>query len=114
MNAINSLVRYEAMLVRYVRLRRPLARAYSNATSARPLRLAVIGSGPSGFYAASKILQTLPESSSLGRNVEIHMYDRLPTPYGLVRYGVAPDHPEVKVCGLQCIYVHGVYGPEID
>lgn len=63
----------------------------------RPLKLAIIGAGPSGFYTASRILSLLPADSEKGKNVSIHMYDRLPTPYGLVRYGVAPDHPEVKV-----------------
>jgi hypothetical protein len=42
-------------------------------------------------------LSSVPLDSPAGRNVEVHMYERLPTPYGLVRYGVAPDHPEVKV-----------------
>ncbi|MGS3045166.1 hypothetical protein, partial [Escherichia coli] len=45
-------------------------------------------------------LSLIPPSSPEGQNLEIHMYERLPTPYGLVRYGVAPDHPEVKVCFL--------------
>lgn len=63
----------------------------------RPLKLAIIGAGPSGFYTASRILSLLPADSEKGKHVSIHMYDRLPTPYGLVRYGVAPDHPEVKV-----------------
>lgn len=51
---------------------------------------AIIGSGPAGFYTAQRILKHLPES-------KIDMYESLPVPYGLVRYGVAPDHPEVKV-----------------
>lgn len=72
-------------------------RSFASAFVGRPLKLAIIGAGPSGFYAASKILQTLPRDSRNGKDLEIHMYDRLPTPYGLVRYGVAPDHPEVKV-----------------
>ncbi|KAL1412562.1 NADPH-adrenodoxin reductase [Vanrija albida] len=72
-------------------------RAYS--TAARPpLKVAVIGSGPSGFYAASRILSQLPASSELGARTTVDMYERLPTPYGLARYGVAPDHPEVKNC----------------
>ncbi|GHJ85257.1 hypothetical protein NliqN6_1659 [Naganishia liquefaciens] len=67
-------------------------------TTIRPLKLAIIGAGPSGFYTASRILSLLPADSEKGKHVSIHMYDRLPTPYGLVRYGVAPDHPEVKNC----------------
>lgn len=58
----------------------------------RKFRLAVVGSGPAGFYAASRIL-----SSQGSSNAEIHMFEELPVPFGLVRYGVAPDHPEVKV-----------------
>ena len=55
----------------------------------RPLRVAIIGSGPAGFYTARKLLSDLP-------NVSIDMYEQLPVPFGLVRFGVAPDHPEVK------------------
>ena len=53
-------------------------------------RIAVIGSGPSGAYTA----QLLTEESETP--VEVDVFDRLPTPFGLVRYGVAPDHPRVK------------------
>jgi len=55
-----------------------------------PLRVAIIGSGPSGFYAA----EHLQEQDHL--EVQIDMYDRLPTPFGLVRGGVAPDHQKIK------------------
>ena len=57
-----------------------------------PLKLAVIGGGPSAFYVASRILKRLPDTP----NLRIHLFDRLWAPHGLVRYGVAPDHPEVK------------------
>ena len=60
------------------------------------LKLAIIGGGPSAFYVASRLLQQLPATAPL----RVHIYDRLWAPYGLVRYGVAPDHPEVKVGGL--------------
>jgi ferredoxin--NADP+ reductase len=53
-------------------------------------RVAVIGSGPAGFYAAEHLLRQ--EDSSF----EVDMFDRLPTPFGLVRAGVAPDHPKIK------------------
>jgi ferredoxin--NADP+ reductase len=56
----------------------------------RPLRVAVVGSGPAGFYAAASLL------ASEGPVVEVDMIERLPTPWGLVRLGVAPDHPELK------------------
>src|SRR6266511_1093248 len=57
--------------------------------SANPLRVAVVGSGPAGFYAAGALLDAeVP--------VEVDMIERLPTPWGLVRLGVAPDHPKLK------------------
>jgi ferredoxin--NADP+ reductase len=55
----------------------------------RSLRVAVVGSGPSGFYAAEHLQKKHP-------GIVIDMFDRLPTPYGLVRGGVAPDHPKIK------------------
>ncbi|KAF9003083.1 hypothetical protein BDQ17DRAFT_1409390 [Cyathus striatus] len=61
-----------------------------------PLKLAVIGGGPSAFYVASRILSLLPASKDPA--LRVHVYDRLWAPHGLVRYGVAPDHPEVKNC----------------
>jgi ferredoxin/flavodoxin---NADP+ reductase len=59
-------------------------------TSDNPLRIAIIGSGPSGFYAADRL------EKEAGLVVEIDMFDRLPTPFGLVRGGVAPDHAKIK------------------
>lgn len=59
-------------------------------TDQHPLRVAIIGSGPSAFYAAEQ-LQKQPD-----RVIEIDMFERLPTPFGLVRGGVAPDHPKIK------------------
>lgn len=56
--------------------------------------VAIVGSGPAGFYTAHHLLNKSPPDFKL--NVDI--FDRLPTPYGLSRYGVAPDHPEVKNC----------------
>lgn len=53
------------------------------------LRVAIIGSGPSGFYAAEALQKTAPAMA-------IDVFDRLPTPFGLVRGGVAPDHPKIK------------------
>jgi len=54
-----------------------------------PLRVAVVGSGPAGFYAAGALLDA-------ENPVEVDMIERLPTPWGLVRLGVAPDHPKLK------------------
>jgi ferredoxin--NADP+ reductase len=55
-----------------------------------PIRIAVIGAGPAGFYAAGHLLK-----DSAGQ-IEVDMLERLPTPWGLVRSGVAPDHPKIK------------------
>jgi ferredoxin/flavodoxin---NADP+ reductase len=55
----------------------------------RPLRVAVVGSGPAAFYAAGHLLDAQDEA-------EVDMLERLPTPWGLVRFGVAPDHPKLK------------------
>ena len=54
-----------------------------------PLQVAVVGSGPSGFYAAEALLKC-------GLAVNVDVIERLPAPFGLVRYGVAPDHPKLK------------------
>jgi ferredoxin/flavodoxin---NADP+ reductase len=59
-------------------------------TAGNPLRVAIVGSGPAGFYAAEHLLKQ--ESAT----VEVDVFDRLPTPFGLVRAGVAPDHPKIK------------------
>jgi ferredoxin--NADP+ reductase len=59
-------------------------------TDARPLRVAVVGSGPSGFYAAEHLHRHHEVV------VQVDMFDRLPTPFGLVRGGVAPDHQNIK------------------
>src|SRR5690625_7920901 len=57
----------------------------------RPFRVAIVGAGPAGIYAAD--LMTKAERDF---DLSIDLFDRLPTPYGLVRYGVAPDHPRIK------------------
>ncbi|KAJ9209148.1 hypothetical protein DTO021D3_456 [Paecilomyces variotii] len=68
-------------------------RRYNSSTvrSDRPFRVAVIGSGPAGFYAAYRLLNKVEDAV-------VDMYEKYPVPFGLVRYGVAPDHPEVKNC----------------
>jgi ferredoxin--NADP+ reductase len=58
-------------------------------TAQNPLRVAVIGSGPSGFYATEALLKS-------EHTISVDMFERLPAPYGLVRSGVAPDHPKLK------------------
>ncbi|KAI7863134.1 hypothetical protein BDF14DRAFT_1876389 [Spinellus fusiger] len=64
-------------------------RQLSVTAATHPFRLAVVGSGPAGFYTSHKLLKEWPTA-------HIDMYDTLPVPHGLVRFGVAPDHPEVK------------------
>ena len=59
-------------------------------TTENPLRVAIIGSGPAGFYAAGQLL------SAGDPVVTVDLFDRLMTPWGLVRFGVAPDHPKIK------------------
>lgn len=66
-----------------------LSRSFSTLSS-HPLRVCVVGSGPAGFYTAEKMLKAHQEA-------EVDIIDRLPTPFGLVRSGVAPDHPETKI-----------------
>lgn len=55
----------------------------------RPLRVAVIGSGPAGIYASDALMKS-------DQDVSIDLYERMPAPFGLIRYGVAPDHPRIK------------------
>ena len=58
-------------------------------TPERPLRVGIVGAGPAGFFAADALIkQDVP--------VAVDLFDRLPTPFGLVRYGVAPDHQKIK------------------
>ncbi len=58
-----------------------------------PLLVAVVGSGPSGFYAVEALLKS-------GLEVRVNLIEKLPAPFGLVRYGVAPDHPKLKQVSL--------------
>lgn len=59
-------------------------------TASHPLRVAIIGAGPTGFYTADALQR------QAGLVAHIDLFDRLPTPYGLVRLGVAPDHQKIK------------------
>ncbi|OZG51221.1 glutamate synthase [Pseudoscardovia radai] len=66
---------------------------------ARPLRVAVVGAGPAGVYTSDILLRQLAqrgEALGLGIDATIDLYEKLPVPFGLVRYGVAPDHPSIK------------------
>lgn len=53
------------------------------------LKFAVVGSGPAGFFTSKSLLRQFPNS-------KIDMIEKLPVPFGLIRYGVAPDHSEIK------------------
>lgn len=55
----------------------------------RPLRVAVIGSGPAGIYASDALTKS-------DHDVAVDIFERMPAPFGLIRYGVAPDHPRIK------------------
>ncbi|WP_277245249.1 FAD-dependent oxidoreductase [Micrococcus terreus] len=62
-----------------------------SAAPSRPLRLAIVGAGPAGVYTADLLTKAEREFE-----VSIDLFDRYPAPYGLIRYGVAPDHPRIK------------------
>lgn len=66
----------------------------------RPYHVAIVGSGPSGFFAAAALLKAA-DSDDLTRSVCVDMLEMLPTPWGLVRSGVAPDHPKIKSISAQ-------------
>ncbi len=60
----------------------------------RPYHVAIVGSGPAGFFAAASLLKAADASDEI--EVAVDMLEMLPTPWGLVRSGVAPDHPKIK------------------
>lgn len=73
------------------------------------IKIAIIGSGPAGFYTAQHLLKVLfpflmqsvkylIELLQHNPRVLVDIFEKFPVPFGLVRFGVAPDHPEVKVC----------------
>ncbi|MDQ8705222.1 FAD-dependent oxidoreductase [Streptomyces sp. LHD-70] len=59
----------------------------------RPLRVAIVGAGPAGIYAADALLKS---AAAADPGVSIDLFERMPAPFGLIRYGVAPDHPRIK------------------
>jgi ferredoxin--NADP+ reductase len=65
----------------------------------RPYYVAIVGSGPSGYFAAASLLKTADATDDL--DVRVDMLEMLPTPWGLVRSGVAPDHPKIKSISSQ-------------
>ncbi len=67
----------------------------------RPYHVAIVGAGPSGYFAAASLLKFAASDESGDRDVRIDMLEMLPTPWGLVRSGVAPDHPKIKSISAQ-------------
>ncbi|WP_102144681.1 FAD-dependent oxidoreductase [Mycobacterium hubeiense] len=69
----------------------------------RPYHVAIVGAGPSGYFAAASLLKFADanEDASQKRDVRVDMLEMLPTPWGLVRSGVAPDHPKIKSISAQ-------------
>lgn len=65
----------------------------------RPYHVAIVGSGPSGFFAASSLLKAADAAEDV--DIAVDMLEMLPTPWGLVRSGVAPDHPKIKSISKQ-------------
>ncbi|MFB7663537.1 FAD-dependent oxidoreductase [Kitasatospora sp. NPDC056138] len=59
----------------------------------RPIRVAIVGAGPAGIYAADALLKS---GAAQDPGVSIDLFERMPAPFGLIRYGVAPDHPRIK------------------
>ena len=80
-----------AMILRpSLRLGRPPPPCRMLSTAATPRRVCVVGSGPAGMYATAALLKEHPDC-------RVDVVERLCTPFGLIRFGVAPDHPEMKV-----------------
>ncbi|KDE98402.1 NADP oxidoreductase [Mycolicibacterium aromaticivorans JS19b1 = JCM 16368] len=68
----------------------------------RPYYVAIVGAGPSGYFAAASLLKFADSSVAAGGpDVHVDMLEMLPTPWGLVRSGVAPDHPKIKTISAQ-------------
>jgi ferredoxin--NADP+ reductase len=65
----------------------------------RPFHVAIVGSGPSGFFAAASLLKAADSKDHI--EIAVDMLEMLPTPWGLVRSGVAPDHPKIKSISKQ-------------
>lgn len=63
--------------------------ATSSPSTSIQKRICIVGAGPAGFYAAQYLLKNLQDA-------QVDVVEKLPVPFGLVRFGVAPDHPEVK------------------
>ncbi|GFN09069.1 hypothetical protein Smic_76250 [Streptomyces microflavus] len=65
----------------------------------RPVRVAIVGAGPAGIYAADALLKS---EVCQDPGVSIDLFERMPAPFGLIRYGVAPDHPGSRASSRRC------------
>jgi ferredoxin/flavodoxin---NADP+ reductase len=74
-------------------------KASTKKVSMRPYHVAIVGSGPSGYFAAASLLKFADATDDA--DVRVDMLEMLPTPWGLVRSGVAPDHPKIKSISAQ-------------
>ena len=83
--------------IAYYRVPRASIHQVAGREDGRTPHIGIVGSGPAGFYTAQKVMREL-------KGAKVDMYEQLPTPFGLVRFGVAPDHPEVKVRQVVMIY----------
>eukprot|EP00040_Diaphanoeca_grandis_P032844 m.199836 g.199836 ORF g.199836 m.199836 type:complete len:485 (+) comp32751_c0_seq3:193-1647(+) len=70
-------------------MRTTIRRCFSSQTTIDNYEVCIVGAGPAGFYTAHALLKS-------NDKIKVHFIEKLPVPYGLVRFGVAPDHPEVK------------------
>ncbi len=66
--------------------------------------VAVVGSGPSGLFLAKNLFKALKG------NIKINIFEKSNAPFGLLKYGVAPDHPEVKVCASRQLWFLNIFG----
>ncbi|XP_028415890.1 NADPH:adrenodoxin oxidoreductase, mitochondrial-like [Dendronephthya gigantea] len=89
---LRPLTRHGGLFRRHINYSRSVCRKRSFTTdrNERPA-VCIVGSGPAGFYTSQYLLK-------LHENLSVDIYDKLPVPFGLVRFGVAPDHPETKNC----------------
>ena len=85
---------------------KPRFLSYTTRLLTKPFKVAIVGTGPGGFYTAHHLLN----KSSPDVKLNIDFFEKLPTPYGLSRYGVAPDHPEVKNCEDHMINIMKDFG----
>lgn len=73
----------------FLNVGRSSGQVFYSTSSSKVVKTCIVGGGPAGFYSAQYILKHLPNS-------QVDLIEKLPVPFGLVRFGVAPDHPEVK------------------